>query len=330
MTGRNRVALVLTVLNEARSIDRLIRSIRAQTRPPDEIVIVDGGSRDGTPERIRALAAADPPLPLHLLELPGANISAGRNAAIGAATADLVAVTDAGVRLEPDWLERLTAPFDEPDPPDVVAGFFRPDLSGAPTSVFQTALAATILPAESDIDPARFLPSSRSVAFRRSAWAAAGGYPEWLDYGEDLVFDLTLRALGCRFGFEPRARVWFAPRESWPAFFVQYYRYARGDGKADLWRRRQAARYGAYLGALIALLAARRHPWLLIPGGLLGLAYCRRPAQRYLDLTRGRPAGWRLRGLLLVPLIRAWGDLAKMAGYPAGLAWRLRRRRTSG
>ena len=41
--------------------------------------------------------------------------------------------------------------------------------------------------------PARFLPSSRSVAFRKSAWTAIGGYPAWLDYGEDIVFDLALQ-----------------------------------------------------------------------------------------------------------------------------------------
>ena len=78
-----------------------------------------------------------------------------------------------------------------------------------------------------------------------------GGYPEWLDYCEDLVFDLALQQSGARFAFAPRAIAWFRPRGSLAAFFRQYYRYARGDGKADLWRARHAIRYAVYLGALL-------------------------------------------------------------------------------
>ena len=329
---RPQVTLIFTVLDEATSIDRLLASVRGQTRRPDEIVVVDGGSRDGTPERIRALAAAGPDrpaLPLRLLDLPGANISQGRNAAIGAATGALIAATDAGVRLDPDWLKYLIAPFEQPDPPDVVSGFFVPDLPdpdrrAGDRPIFQTALAATTLPEEGDLDPERFLPSSRSIAFRREAWDAVAGYPEWLDYCEDLIFDLHLRALGFRFQFEPRARVYFAPRESWRAFFRQYYRYARGDGKADLWRRRHAIRYTTYLGGLLGLWLTRRRPALWALPAVLGAAYCRRPVERYRRLSAGWPAVDRARGLALIPAIRFWGDLAKMLGYPVGTWWRLR------
>src|SRR3954447_12257028 len=178
----DRVALVATVLNEGATIDALLASVAAQTRPPDEIRLVDGGSTDDTVQRARAWAARG--LPLTVDVRPGASISAGRNAAIAATTAPLVAVTDAGVRLAPDWLAQLTQPFAD-QTVDVVAGFFR----AAPQTPFEYALGAPTLPVEADIHPERFLPSSRSVAFRRAAWERVGGYPEWLDYGEDLVFD---------------------------------------------------------------------------------------------------------------------------------------------
>ena len=184
------VSLVITVLNEAASLDPLLASLAAQTCPPAEIIVVDGGSTDGT---LDVLARWRERLPLRVLCRPGANISAGRNAGIAAATGAIVAVTDAGVRLAPDWLACLLAPFDAvagPDAPDIVAGFFAPD----PQTPFEIAMGATVLPTLDDIAPATFLPSSRSIAFRRMAWAAAGGYPEWLDYCEDLVFDFALRA----------------------------------------------------------------------------------------------------------------------------------------
>ena len=285
---------------------------------------------------IRAFAAhhTDRLPKLRVLEAPGANISRGRNLAIAAAQGPLIAATDAGVRLEPTWLEAIVAPWGQPgEPPLAVAGFFVPDVDG----VFTTAMAATVLPLADDIDPLTFLPSSRSVAFTKQAWAAAGGYPEWLDYCEDLLFDFAINAQRpdrpTAFAWAPDARVHFRPRANLRQFWTQYYRYARGDGKAGLWRKRHVIRYLTYGVVLPALLGhalfgfyARWLGWL---GLLAGIAlYCRRPWQRLLALGQPLTAMERTAALLLVPIIRATGDLAKMAGYPVGLWWRWRRQQS--
>ena len=204
-----RVSVVVTVLNEGTAIHRLLDSLVAQTRRPDEVMVVDGGSRDGTVAALRA-AAQSGRLPLKLLVEPGANISRGRNVAIAAASGDVIASTDAGVRLTPDWLAALLAPFEGHKPPQVVSGVFVPDAH----NTFETAMSATVLPAVGEVNPATFLPSSRSVAFTRSAWQAVGGYPEWLDYCEDLVFDLRLRERFHPFGYAPQAVAYFRPRGS--------------------------------------------------------------------------------------------------------------------
>ena len=129
-------------------------------------------------------------------------------------------------------------------------------------------MGATVLPDRSDIDPATFLPSSRSVAFRKSVWSEVGGYPEWLDYCEDLIYDLAIRERFGPFTFAPDALVHFRPRTTMRAFFTQYYRYARGDGKANLWPKRHAIRYLTYL---VALPGCSRWPALHSPWWLLGL-----------------------------------------------------------
>jgi glycosyltransferase involved in cell wall biosynthesis len=313
--SRERTSLIVTVRDEASSIDGLLESVRAQTRPPDEVVIVDGGSIDGTLEKLRAWSAR---LALRVIEAPGANISRGRNLAIQATTADLIAVTDAGVRLAPDWLARLCSSMTTDI--EVASGFFGAD----PRSVFERALGATTLPNIEDIAPDQFLPSSRSLLFRRSAWARVGGYPEWLDYCEDLVFDLALKRAGASFAFVPEAIVHFRPRPSLKAFFRQYYLYARGDGKAGLWPRRHAIRYATYFIAIVAVVTRNRFAWLL-PLGVA--AYTRRPYDR-LDLT-GLSVSEKAYALALVPVIRFVGDVAKMLGYPVGVGWRLRRQWTS-
>ncbi len=322
----SKVSVIATVYNEGAAIEELLASLAAQTRPPDEVIIVDGGSQDDTLARLRRAEAAGR-LPLRVLERPGANISAGRNAAIAAARGPVIAGCDAGVRLDPGWLAALTAPFNKPAPPDVVSGFFAPD----PRSVFEVALAATTLPARRDINPERFLPSSRSIAYRKAAWEAVGGYPEWLDYCEDLIFDLRLRQAGLRFAFAPDALAYFRPRSSLRAFCRQYYRYARGDGKADLWRLRHAIRYGTYLVALPALLALSiwASPWWALGLGLGAIAMFRTPYRRLLDLWGGLSPMQRLAAIAWVPLIRVAGDVAKMVGYPVGCVWRYRTSRVT-
>jgi glycosyltransferase involved in cell wall biosynthesis len=312
------VSVIATVFNEASSLPRLLDSLAGQTRRPEEVVIADGGSTDDTLALLERYAATSP-LPLQVLSCPGSNISQGRNAAIRAAAGPIIAVTDGGVRIQPDWLEKLVAPIEAGRA--TAAGFFQPD----PHTPFEIAMGATILPAAQDIDPATFLPSSRSVAFLKEAWQAVGGYPEWLDYCEDLILDFYLRDRYGPFAFVPEAVVGFRPRSSWRTFFLQYYRYARGDGKADLWRLRHAARYGTYLLGipLIIGLSACCSPWFLSLFVLGGVTYTWRPVARlqgaWDDLSRKE----RLTALALVPLIRLVGDLAKMIGYPAGVWWRL-------
>ncbi|MBP8947908.1 MAG: glycosyltransferase [Candidatus Promineofilum sp.] len=319
-----KVTIVATVKNEGEALRPLLDSILDQTLPPDEVVICDGGSTD---ETLAILDEYSRWLPLRVVVAPGSNISQGRNRAIAAATGEIIAATDAGVVLSPTWLEELLAPFAD-EGLQVVSGWFEAD----PFTDFEVVMGATVLPAREDIDPQAFLPSSRSVAFRKSAWAAVGGYPEWLEHSEDLVFDQALRDRFGSFAFAPNAVAYFRPRSSLRAFYRQYHAYARGDGKANLWPRRHAVRYATYLIGLPLILRAiwreRFAGWLLL---LLGIgAYSRRPAERLWANTWGWRPPARARAFALIPIIRLVGDVAKMIGYPAGVWWRLSQRVASG
>ena len=326
-----RISVAATVYNEEGSIRLLMDSLLAQTRQPDEVVICDGGSSDQTVSILGEYSGRIEGL--RVLSAPGANISQGRNMAIAESTGRIVATTDAGVRLDLNWLERLIAPFEcDAGPKDfsvyAVAGFFVPDVSGP----FQVAMGATVLPHVSEISPDSFLPSSRSLAFTKELWQRVGGYPEWLDYCEDLVFDLRIREKEkVDFIWAPQALVYFRPRSNLRSFWQQYFRYARGDGKAGLWRKRHAIRYSTYLLLIPALLGhalwgqdARWLGWLgLVAGGIVN---CARPWRRLLYLASESPLVNLPQSAALVPVIRLVGDAAKMAGYPFGLVWRRRNR----
>ena len=318
------ISLIATVLNEGDNIHHLFNSIQAQTRQPDEIVIVDGGSDDNTCEIIRGYRDR---LPVRVLVEPGCNISQGRNRAIEAATGDIIAVTDAGVRLSERWLEKITDPLLNNADLSGVAGFFLAD----PRTLFEVALGATTLPLPDEINAATFLPSSRSIAFRRSAALEVSGYPEWLDYCEDLVFDLRLKSVYGPFAFEPEAVVYFRPRSSIGKFYRQYYLYARGDGKANLWLKRHVVRYAAYwlLAPVIFLLGALLEPywWGLYLVGAATFLY--RPYRRLSVILRcwkGNSVTAWIYCLIMIPVLRALGDLAKMHGYPQGWRWKWQNR----
>ena len=308
------VAICATVKNEAADAPALVASLREQDLAADEIVIVDGGSTDGTFEALRAAAQGDPRFSLR--RAPGANIATGRNLAIGATQSPLIAVTDAGLRRSAQWLRALVAAVqDEP----LAAGSYGYILA-APETTFEAALGAVALPLAPQIDSARYPPSSGSALFRREWLDRVGGYPEWLAHGEDLWLDREIWRNGGWFRHAPGADVGIRPRPSVVAFFRQYFLYAAGDGHAGMLVRRHALRYGAYALGLALMLhpsPAARALLLALTGAYLGRSLRRTPA-----MIRRTATANALGAAVLTPALRIIGDLAKMSGFVAGLTRR--------
>ncbi len=263
-----RTALVATVRNEAPRLAEFLDSLEHQTRIPDVVVITDGGSTDATVGLLEEFAATTS-LPVQIAKVPG-NRSRGRNAAIGLADADLLAVTDVSV-LDPAWFERIIAPL-EADQADVVAGWYEL-LVDTPR---ERAVGLLTQYSLDEVDPDRFLPSSRSIAFTRLAWEQVGGYPEDLVTTEDTVFDLALRRAGLRFVFEPGAVVRWRPATTIAAAYHMYDQFAQSDGEARvfLWSHTgYGFIYGAYGLGLILLLLGFVWPPLWVLLGVLAVSY---------------------------------------------------------
>ncbi|HEX2030868.1 MAG TPA: glycosyltransferase [Actinomycetota bacterium] len=302
-----KVSLIATVKDAAPDIGEFLTSLRAQTRRPDEVVIVDGGSTDGTPEAIRA--AGD----ITLLEEPGANIARGRNVAVRAATHEVIACTDADCVLAPDWLERILEPLE--GGADVSMGLYRP----LARTFFEACAAAISIKEPDEVREATYMPSARSVAFRREAFEAAGGFPEWLAIGEDMYLDNRWRALGVRMRLAPGAVVYRRPRPTLGAYWRQFSAYAAGDAEAGMHPWRHLLRFGVY-GALAVAVASRRHA-PLVAAGAAGTGYAWRPVRRAMRILPPRACS-RVAALVAVPALMAVTDLAKMVGYARGFARR--------
>lgn len=225
--GAMRVSVIATVRNECDSIAPFLDSLLTQSHAPDEILIVDGASTDGTLVILQDYAAR------HGIRIisQSCNIAQGRNLGIAAATGTHIAVTDAGCRVDADWLQELISCFlDYPDA-GVIAGNFRFETR---TKFEEAVVLATFPPNRDETDGARYYPSSRSVAFTKEIWQKAGGYPEWLYAAEDTLFNIRLRQIGSQFKFCKTAIVYWRPRENWRALARQRINFSRGNARVGI------------------------------------------------------------------------------------------------
>ncbi len=219
----------MTVKNDPGGCAVTLESLETQTRRPDEIIVVDGGSTDRTIHVIHRQTATNPRV--RLIEAPGANIARGRNIAADAAKSEIIASTDAGCRAEPEWLEKLIEPFETDAATEFVGGFYR---INSHTLLEEVVGLATMRGQLDPVCPETFNPSARSMACTKSVWSRAGGWPEWIGFSEDTLFDHKVRGMGVGWRFAADAIVHWRPRPSLRGIAKQFYNYGTGRGHTQI------------------------------------------------------------------------------------------------
>jgi glycosyltransferase involved in cell wall biosynthesis len=319
------VSVVVPVYREASTIAATLDALAAQLRADDELVVVvdDGGEGDGTVAAVRAWSGGGRAT---IIVRPGpAGISSARNAGIAAARHDVVACTDAGCRPHPGWVDALRAAAAERPAPALVTGLY----DVAATTPMEEAFALACYPVVEEarrtglwttlygkllgraFDPT--LPTGRSMACTKEAWAAAGGFPEDLATAEDVSFGRRIAEQGGTCVLAADAVTTWDQRPTLAATARMYERYGVGDGRSRdrLLVARNLARMAAYVGG----------PLLAWKGGSAGRAAAVAGAAVYLSVPaaraarrRSRPATW-----ALLPVALAVKDVAKAVGCVKGL-----------
>ena len=306
------ISLVATVKNEKENIEEWIDSLFSQSVQPDEIVIVDGGSEDGTWETLQKKASQR----IKVFRKEG-NISAGRNFAISQASGENIVVTDGGCAYDRRWFEKLSEGLVKSHCGYAATGF-GPWLKEGDSFLTRLFAAATI-PSKYEFKK-DWLPSSRSVAFNKQLWHNAGGYPEWIPICEDVVFDLKIKKMGIEPVYIREPLVFWRPRTNFIKYLKQLFGYTRSDGHGKLWPRRQLIRffvYGAFV--LIIFLAIRYNFKFLVLVLFGGIVYVYKFWIRWFEFAGEKKFLYRLAGAIFIPFIIFLGDVAKMAGWPVGV-----------
>jgi glycosyltransferase involved in cell wall biosynthesis len=309
-------SLVLTVLNEEKSIKRLLEALGKQSKRPSEIVFVDGGSKDRTLQIIKrhpSLRAK-----IRVLSKKGLNIAQGRNFGISQSAGDVIIHTDAGCVPHKNWLEKITEPFRKDSDIDIVSGFYK--MTGS--SPFQKCLAPYLGVNVKKANDNEFLPSARSIAFRKKIWEALKGFPEDLTKaGEDTRFNYLAKKKGARFYFQKSAMVnWELPKTP-KAAIKKFYNYAKGDRETGIWWHPSQKlsthnlkvifvylRY--FIGLIIFFIAVKKTSfWPVFLIIILYLAWAIK--KNYSSVKIWQAFFW-------LPLIQIMADFSVMAGFAAG------------
>lgn len=240
-----RVSVVVPVRNEEQSLQTLITSLLRQTFPPSEVIIVDGGSDDDTASLARHLTKGDERF--RIVEAGNATPGRGRNVGIIAARHDWIALTDAGIRVEPTWLERLVQVIETDPGVAIVYGNYEPV-----TESFFESCAALSYPAPKSRRAEGWIraPFIASSLLRRDVWQSIGGFPD-LRAAEDLIFMEQIEKRGFKIGWAPTATVWWQLQPSLRRTFRKFVVYSRHN----VWANRQRYwHYGIARQYAIALL----------------------------------------------------------------------------
>jgi glycosyltransferase involved in cell wall biosynthesis len=303
------VSLVIPVRDESATVRDLVDSIVSQTSPPDEVIFVDGGSKDDTVRRLREAAKRDERI--RVIEAGDATPGRGRNVGISAARYEWIALTDAGIRLESEWLENLIKPVDRDPQIGFVYGNYEPVIK----SFFENCAALAYLPPKRQT-PGGVMrwPFIASSLVRREVWESAGGFPD-LRAAEDLIFIKRVEDQRVKTGWAPRATVWWKLRPTLGSTFHKFLLYSKHNvlaGWQRYWHYGIAKQYAAG-SVLLALSALHNRWWLAVL--LLGIVV--RVGKNIWVRREGRSLRWFLNPIQFtyVWVIMTVIDLATFIGW---------------
>jgi len=311
------VSVVVPVLDEERHLAGAVGRLLAQSYPgPLEVVLALGPSSDRTDEIAASLATDDPRV--RLVRNPSGRTPAGLNAAVAAASFDIIVRVDGHALVPTDYVAVAVEVLQRTGA-DNVGGI----MAAEGETTFERAVAVAMR-SPLGVGSASFhtggdegpQPTVYLGAFRRAALERVGGYDEAMVRAQDWEMNYRIRQSGGLVWFTPRMPVTYRPRPNLRALSQQYFGYGRW--RREIVRRHRdtvSARYlaapvaviGVVVGTAAGLASIGGPPWLAI-GWLAPVGYALLVTVGGLWISRGQPLGTRLRvPAVLATMHGSWG-----------------------
>ena len=221
LTTAPRVSIVVCTYNGGSTLDQCLRSLAKLDYPDYEMIVVNDGSTDDTPEILAGFPE------VRAIHQPNQGLSVARNVGLQAATGSIVAYTDSDCFADRDWLTHLVDQLTRADAAAVGGPNLTPDdgriaacvaaSPGQPTHVLESDQVAEHIP-------------GCNMAFRRDALLAINGFdPQYRKAGDDVDVCWRLQDAGFWITYAPAAFVWHHRRQTPRA----YLRQQAGYGEAE-------------------------------------------------------------------------------------------------
>jgi GT2 family glycosyltransferase len=278
---RGPIDVVIPVCNRYELTTRCLTLLREQTAP-HRVIVVDDGSTDATPERLRA---EWPDVSVVRLE-GNQGFTKACNRGAGEGSGEVVVLLNNDVECRPGFLERLVSRFEDPSVGSAAALMLRPGgelidsiglcaditLAGFPRLRGKASARA------SDPFPALAGPAGSAAAYRRTAWEEVGGLDDAISaYMEDFDLALRLRTAGWRAVSAPDA--------------VGVHLGSATYGHRSTRQRRLGGFARGYLLRRYGLLRGRTAPRTLLTEAIVVIGDL--VISGDLAALRGRACGWR-------------------------------------
>jgi GT2 family glycosyltransferase len=274
--GRASVSLVIPTYDGAHLLPGCLDAVARQSRPPDETIVVDDGSADGT----GALLAARYPWVRVLRHETNRGFAGAVNTGIRASSGEVVVLLNNDTEADPDWLAALVAPLlSEASDPGVgfcaskLLHFDRRDhlhSAGDGYTVGGVPINRGAWGRDDgrfDRDEEVFGACAGAAAYRRGMLEEVGGFDEWLhSYLEDVDLSWRAQLRGFRCRYVPRARVYHQVSASGggvrPSFYCgrNFLLVLASDVPAPLLRRHWRAILRQQGGIVLESLRHAREP----------------------------------------------------------------------
>ena len=224
-----KVSVVVASYNGDRTLKACLDSLERLNYPDYEIILVDDGSTDTTPQ-----IAFLHPMVRYFRHPKNLGLSVARNTGIAAAAGEIIAFTDSDCRADEDWLYYLVGDLANGE----FAGIGGPNF--LPPEDSPVAAAVMVSPG----GPAHVMLTDRqaehipgcNMAFYKDALVEVGGFdPIFRQAGDDVDICWRLQQAGYKIGFSPAAFVWHFRRSTLRAYLKQQHGY--GEAEALLVRK---------------------------------------------------------------------------------------------